>query len=169
MVNWSVIFLCGIQKKYTAVVPKRLDAITDALIYQFQFSKVSIAIHLFLPNVLLLLSPLFDSLRRWREFCDILKQEKPKSQLKFSMDRLRNDMKICYPTVWRNFILQYKAFNLGLGGERIENVLWRINNKVLPKSRRSVVIHCGTNNIDTSSSDGISVGVVTIARSIFHR
>ena len=40
---------------------------------------------------------------------------------------------------------------------------------MLPKSIRSVVIHCGTNNIDTSSSDEISVGVVTIARSIFHR
>ena len=40
---------------------------------------------------------------------------------------------------------------------------------MLPKSIRSVVIHCGTNNIDTSSSDEISVGVVTIARSISHR
>ena len=30
-------------------------------------------------------------------------------------------------------------------------------------------MHCGTNNIDTSSSDKISVDVVTIARSIFHR
>ena len=74
-----------------------------------------------------------------------------------------------YPTVWRNFILQYKTVNLGIGRDRIENVLWRINDIVLPKSIRSVVIHCGTNNIDTSSSDEISVGVVTIARSIFHR
>ena len=74
-----------------------------------------------------------------------------------------------YPTVWRNFILQYKTVNLGIGGDRIENVLWRMNDIVLPKSVRSVVIHCGTNNIDTSSSDEISVGVVTIARSIFHR
>ena len=32
-----------------------------------------------------------------------------------------------YPTVWRNFILQYKTVNLGIGGDRIENVLWRIN------------------------------------------
>ena len=64
-----------------------------------------------------------------------------------------------YPTVERNFILRNK----------IENVLWHINDIVLPKSIRSVVIHCGTNNIDTSSSDEISVGVVTIARSIFHR
>ena len=32
-----------------------------------------------------------------------------------------------YPTVWRNFILQYKTVNVGIGGDRIENVLWRIN------------------------------------------
>ena len=139
-----------------------------------------------------------------------MKQEKPKSMLKFSMDCLRSDYRILhpkklskigwikthchqkelmrksyasvvvigdsivaglrrYPTVWRNFILQYKTVNLGIGGDRIENVLWRINDIVLPKSIRSVVIHCGTNNIDTSSSDEISVGVVTISRSIFHR
>ena len=74
-----------------------------------------------------------------------------------------------YPTVWRNFILQYKTVNLGIGGDQIENVLWHIDDIVLPKSIRSIVIHCGTNNIDTSSSDEISVGVITIARSIFHR
>ena len=74
-----------------------------------------------------------------------------------------------YPTGRRNFILRYKTINLGIGGDRTENVLWLINNIVLPKSIRSVVIHCVTNNIDTNSSDEISVGVVTIARSIFHR
>ena len=65
--------------------------------------------------------------------------------------------------------MQYKTVNLGIGGDRIENLLWRINDILSPKSIRSVVIHCGTNNIDTSSSDEISEGVVTIARSIFHR
>ena len=59
--------------------------------------------------------------------------------------------------------MQYKTVNLGIRGDRIENVLWRINDIVLPKSK------VYTNNIDTSSSDEISVGVVTIARSIFHR
>ena len=38
----------------------------------------------------------------------------------------------------------------------------------MPKSVRSVVIHCGTNNIGTSSSDEISLGVITIAKSISH-
>ena len=74
-----------------------------------------------------------------------------------------------YPTVWRDFTLQYKTINLGIGGDRIENVLWRINDIVLPKSIRSVVIHCSTNNIESNSSNEISVGVVTIARSISHR
>ena len=74
-----------------------------------------------------------------------------------------------YQTAWRNFILQYKTVNLAIGGHRTENVLRHINDTVLPKSMRSDVIHCGTNNIYTSSSDEISVGVVTIARSIFHR
>ena len=68
------------------------------------------------------------------------------------------------PTVWRDFILRYKTINLGTGGDR-----WRINDMVLPKSIRSVVIHCSTNNIDTNSSNNISVGAVTIARSISHR
>ena len=76
-----------------------------------------------------------------------------------------------YTTVWRNFILQYKTINLGIGGDRIENVLLRINNIGLRKSVRSVIILCGTNSIDTSSTDEISVGVVTIARcrSMSHR
>ena len=74
-----------------------------------------------------------------------------------------------YLTVWRNFILWYKTIKLGIGGDQIKNILWHINNIVLPKSIRSIVIHCGTNNIDTSSSDEISTGVVTIASPISHR
>ena len=74
-----------------------------------------------------------------------------------------------YLTVWRNFILWYKTVKLGIGGDQIKNILWHINNIVLPKSIRSIVIHCGTNNIDTSSSDEISTGVVTIASPISHR
>ena len=73
-----------------------------------------------------------------------------------------------YSTVWRNFILQCKTVNLGIGGDRIEIFFWRINDIVFTKFIGSVFIHCGTNNIDTSCSDEISVGVGTIARSIFH-
>ena len=40
-----------------------------------------------------------------------------------------------YPAIWRNFILQYKTVNLGTIGDRIENVLWRIKDILLPKSK----------------------------------
>ena len=56
-----------------------------------------------------------------------------------------------------------------VGGDQTENVLRRINDVVLPKSVSSVVILCGTSNIDTRSSKKIHLGVVTIARSISHR
>ena len=61
-----------------------------------------------------------------------------------------------------------KTVNLGIGGDRIEIFFWRIHDIVLPKFIVSVFIHCGTNNIDTSCSDEISVGVGTVVRSIFH-
>ena len=72
-------------------------------------------------------------------------------------------------TLWRTFFSRYKSINLGIGGKQAENVLWRVNDIALPKFFRSVVIHHGTNNVDTSSSDEISLGIVAIARSISHR
>ena len=62
-----------------------------------------------------------------------------------------------------------KVLTWELEEKQAENVLWRVNDIVLPKSFRSVVIHHGTNNVDTSSSDEISLGIVAIARSISHR
>ena len=41
-----------------------------------------------------------------------------------------------YPTVRRDSILPYKTINLGIGGDRVENVLWRINDIVLSISHR---------------------------------
>ena len=73
------------------------------------------------------------------------------------------------PMVSRNFFSRYRTINLRIRRDQVENVLWRINGMVLPKSVRSVVILCGTNNIDTSSSDEISWGFVSITVSIFHR
>ena len=52
-----------------------------------------------------------------------------------------------------------KTVDLGIEQDRTENILWRVNDRVLPKSVKSVVIHCGTNNIDTSNSSEISLGI----------
>ena len=39
------------------------------------------------------------------------------------------------------------VINLGIGGDRIENVQWRILNNALLTNAEHVVIHVGTNNI----------------------
>ena len=60
-----------------------------------------------------------------------------------------------YPTVWKTFFSQHKIINQGIGVDRAENVLWHVHDIVQPKSLRSVVINCSTNNIDTTYSDKI--------------
>ena len=68
-----------------------------------------------------------------------------------------------------NFLLRCKFINLRVGEDQTEIVSWRVNDIALPKSARSAVIHCGTNNFDTSNLDEISLGTATIVRSISHR
>ena len=124
-----------------------------------------------------------------------MKQEKQKLLLKFSMNRSRNDYRNLKPkkrsksgwiethhqkellrksyasvvVIGDSIVAGLRLINLRIGGARLENVAWRINDTLLSKSVRSVVIRCGTYNIDTSSSDEISLGVVAIAKSISHR
>jgi len=50
-----------------------------------------------------------------------------------------------YSDIWKdNFT---SSLNLGVGGDRVEHVLWRIQNYSLPASVKVVVVMCGTNNI----------------------
>lgn len=48
--------------------------------------------------------------------------------------------------VWRNYFDD--ALNLGIGGDRVENVLWRGQYISLPHTTSFVIIHCDTNNVD---------------------
>ena len=52
-----------------------------------------------------------------------------------------------YPNVWNEYFAQINTLNLGIGGDRVENVLWRAIHLPLPSSVKNVVILCGTNNI----------------------
>ena len=52
---------------------------------------------------------------------------------------------------WRHKILAYSYFkdwiNLGIGGDKVENLLWRVKNGDFPRKSRKVFISIGTNNI----------------------
>ena len=67
-----------------------------------------------------------------------------------------------YPDVWENFFAPLGAINLGIGGDKAENILWRMEDMELPQSVDYMFIHCGTNNIGSSSPNDIADGVLAI-------
>ena len=66
-----------------------------------------------------------------------------------------------YPNVWNEYFAQINAFNLGIGGGRIENVLWRAIDLPLPLSVKNVLILCGTNNISTDTPRDIADSIIS--------
>ena len=54
-----------------------------------------------------------------------------------------------YDNVWRKYFS--KSVNVGSRGDKVENVLWRIQETVIPRSVNCVFLLCGTNNLDTHS------------------
>ena len=66
-----------------------------------------------------------------------------------------------YRHIWKNYFKD--ALNLWIGGDRVENVLWRAWDISLQRTTLFVIIHCGTNNLDQSQPEDIAVGVIKIA------
>eukprot|EP00112_Aurelia_sp_Birch-Aquarium-sp1_P009827 Seg2132.2 transcript_id=Seg2132.2/GoldUCD/mRNA.D3Y31 product="Platelet-activating factor acetylhydrolase IB subunit gamma" protein_id=Seg2132.2/GoldUCD/D3Y31 len=62
-----------------------------------------------------------------------------------------------------------KALNFGIGADRIENVLWRIQNGEIPSNVRSAVIQVGTNNIGEDGPHEIKNRIAKIAQEILHK
>ena len=51
-----------------------------------------------------------------------------------------------YPYVWKKYFAD-NSVNFGIGGDPVENVLWRSINLPKLSSLNKIVILCGTNNI----------------------
>ena len=52
-----------------------------------------------------------------------------------------------YPNVWYKYLAPIHTLNLGIGGDRVENVVRQVIDLPLPSSVKNIVILCGTNNI----------------------
>ena len=75
-----------------------------------------------------------------------------------------------YKRIWKKFFSSYNAINLGIGGDRIQNVFWRIKNGTLPmKTAGFLVLHCGTNNINNDDPVDIAEGILSIANFIHEK
>ena len=57
------------------------------------------------------------------------------------------------------------AINCGIGGDKVQNVLWRCNNLPSSPSIQNVVIMCGTNNINHDSVEDIVDGIIDVVLS----
>ena len=67
-----------------------------------------------------------------------------------------------YHDIWDTYFAPLSAINLGIGGDRTENILWRMEDFNLPPTVEFLVIHCGTNNLKDCQPSHIADGVLAI-------
>ena len=66
-----------------------------------------------------------------------------------------------YQNIWnRNF--SFDTLNCGIGGDKVQNVLWPAHNLTAVKRVRSVAILCGTNNLHLDRPEDIADGNIEI-------
>ena len=70
-----------------------------------------------------------------------------------------------YQNVRDKFLKPLKALNCGVGGDRIQHVLWRALNLPVSLNLKNVVVLCGTNNLRLDSPKDFADGILEIARS----
>ncbi len=69
--------------------------------------------------------------------------------------------------VWAKTFSQWNPANFGIGGDRTQHVLWRIENGELEGIKPKVaVIMIGTNNTGSDSAEGIAKGVTKIVTTV---
>jgi lysophospholipase L1-like esterase len=69
--------------------------------------------------------------------------------------------------VWEEFYSKRKAANLGIGGDRTQHVLWRLDNGNIEGIKpKLAVVMIGTNNSGNNSSEQIAAGVKAIVEKL---
>ena len=69
-----------------------------------------------------------------------------------------------YENVWEKFLKLLKALNCGIGGDRIQHVLWPVLNLLVTSSLKNIVVLFGSNNLLLDSPEDIVDGILEIAR-----
>lgn len=67
-----------------------------------------------------------------------------------------------YPRIWRKYFQPLKSLNFGIGGDRTQHVLWRLQNGEMECDPKVVVVLCGTNNLDKNNTGEIAQGILAI-------
>ena len=67
-----------------------------------------------------------------------------------------------YSKIWNNFFKPIDALNCGIGGDKVQNVLRRVQNLSISSSLKNTVILCGTNNLQQDLQEDIVDGIIEI-------
>ena len=90
-----------------------------------------------------------------------------KAQLVFLGDSITAGWNGNGKEVWAKSFTKYNPANFGIGGDRTQHVLWRIENGELDGIKpKAAVIMIGTNNSGSDEADGIARGVTKIVEFI---
>ena len=67
-----------------------------------------------------------------------------------------------YPEIWKKYFSSRNTLNFGITGDKIQHVLWRIQNLNLSNnfSIKYIFILCGTNNLDHNLSEELVNGII---------
>ena len=72
--------------------------------------------------------------------------------------------------IWDAAFGKYKPANFGIGGDRTQHVIWRINNGELEGiTPKAAVVMIGTNNSGSDSAEGIAKGVTAVVKAIHEK
>ena len=69
-----------------------------------------------------------------------------------------------FSSVFDKLFSKFDPLNFSIGGDKIQNVLWRINIISLSPSPQYIFIHCDTNNIENNDAEVTLDGLITLAR-----
>ena len=75
----------------------------------------------------------------------------------------------CNSNIWKTYFKLLYAINCGIGGDRVENILWQCKNLQSCPNLQNVVIKWGKNNIQHNSVEDIVDGIVLSLRRIYHQ
>ena len=90
-----------------------------------------------------------------------------KTQLLFLGDSITAGWATRGKEVWAKSFTQWEPANFGIGGDRTQHVLWRIENGELDGIKPKVaVLMIGTNNVSTDPAEGIAKAVTKIVETI---
>lgn len=71
------------------------------------------------------------------------------------------------PELWNQYFAKYQPANFGVGGDAVQNLLWRVQNgEIDDVDPHVIVLLIGTNNVPTNTGEEIAIGIRKVVDTI---